>query len=62
MVSRGLGRRNEDLVKKKWNLHVLFFLAICKMWDFAFRMAAAIRLEETGFRMIWEITNKNGTE
>ena len=27
----------------------MFFFAICKMWDFAFRMAAAIRLEETGF-------------
>ena len=61
MVSRGLGRRNEDLVKKKMEF-AFFFFAICKMWDFAFRMAAAIRWEETGFRMIWEITNKNGTE
>ena len=48
MVSRGLGRRNEDLVKKKMEF-AFFFFAICKMWDFAFRMAAAIRLEETGF-------------
>jgi hypothetical protein len=62
MVSRGLGRRNEDLVKKNGICMFCFFFAICKMWDFAFRMAAAIRLEETGFRMIWEITNKNGTE
>ena len=61
MVSRGFVRRNEDLVNKKRDGICMFFFALCKMWDFAFRMAA-IRWEETGFRMIWEITNKNGTE